>query len=136
MLERDKLNRGFALVTALVMAAIIASTAMLLHSMVTVDLQITRNVLLRSKALSAAKSGMAHFSAMGYHYEDVSRLGVIQISGQTTSREKYIVTAVAGEEPLFYVRSVGKYEKRGKPISSAIVNATFKSFWVKDENLN
>lgn len=124
------MKKGFVLIVVLAVLALLTGAAILLHANVTTDARITHNIRLYHRARNAAESGLTHFKTLGYHYEDVQRAGIIEIEGTTSSLDAYKVTAMPGSNFTFYVRSVGSHKKGKRVLASAVLSATFKSFWV------
>ncbi len=131
------MKQGFVLATVLLVAALLASSAILLYAMATTDMQITHNVRLHTRAKNTASSGLVHFKALSLHYEDLERMEENQgeeflvLEGFTAAEDRYRVTVVLSEDEVFYVYSTGTHERGGQVVASAQLAASFQSLWVE-----
>jgi type II secretory pathway component PulK len=121
------LNRkGFALLTVLFLAAIVASGAYLAWSMASTDMQISSNVRKISLAKSAAHAGIEHFISLGLTDHDIrDRFFISETS--LSSNTSYEVVASWLDQQRLLVVSTGKYKKNGKTLFSYPVRAVFGS---------
>tara|TARA_R100000995_G_C3484256_1_gene126177 strand:- start:5323 stop:5739 length:417 start_codon:yes stop_codon:yes gene_type:complete len=134
----NKRRRGIALVVTLVMAAIIAASAMYLHSSVSLETQIATNTRRIMQAKTASISGMNHFQAMNIFYEQIQN----QASGNRSERIEVIPETTLGDKTFykvevdlccelgdreFMVISTGYYKKADRVISTHVSRSLFKT---------
>ena len=140
------MRKGFALVVVISLSMLISGLAILLFQTTNLDVMIAGNKRRQHQAATAAQSGMNHFAALRYEYNDLKNLAgnaneFLLIDDNTLSDKhsyKVVVRFCCGRhgEPLeegdFYVQSTGWYKKDTK--HEAIV--VYQSFYSLDNNRN
>ena len=137
--EVSAVRKGYILMVALVFSSLIATSAMILHSFVTTDMQISRNVRLQREAILIAQSALDAFIAKQLHYEDVVRLAAgeknfLLEKGQFSPREYFEIHALIHEEDTFQIRALSEVRKGERVLAAAGIAATLRSHWKPNEN--
>ena len=134
----NKRRRGISLIITLVMAAIIAASAMYLHSSVSLETQIATNTRRIMQAKTASVSGMNHFQAMNIFYEQLrsraneAQSEQIEVIPETTLGDKtfykvevHLCCDLGDRE--FIVVSTGYFKKADRIISTHVSRSLFKT---------
>lgn len=121
-------RKGFALVTVMVMAAVLSSICVSLWHAANLDSQIAGNTYRISQAKSAAQSGINHFLALDPDIED-TYFGIIIPETRLTPKTSYVVEIYRTVDGKTAILSRGLYKKAGKIIFQYPIRAAVeKSF--------
>jgi hypothetical protein len=138
------LRKGFALVIAVSMGMLLTGLAVMLFQSANLDMMIAGNKRRHFQASMAAQSGMNHFAALQYDYDQLKNLAgdnlhldlILEERMSDKHSYKVIIKFCCGEfgEVLgpgeFYVQSTGWYKRNTKHESIA----TYQSFYSLDNN--
>lgn len=138
------MKKGFALVIVISMTMLLSGMAIMLFQTTNLDMLIAGNKRRQYQASTAAQSGMNHFAALRYRYNDLKVLAgngneVLLIQDNTMSDKhsyQVVIKFCCGshgevlEEGSYYVQSTGWYKKNTKHETVVI----YQSFYSLDNN--
>jgi hypothetical protein len=119
----------------MVMALMIAASALLLFSTTNLDMMIAGNARRSTQAKLSATSGMSHFVALNLNYDtlrqragELQSLQIIPLTelGSMTSYEVKVHFCCGLSERQYVVESVGYYKKRGDILSQYPIRALYQ----------
>jgi hypothetical protein len=119
----------------MVMALMIAASALLLFSTTNLDMMIAGNARRSTQAKLSATSGMSHFVALNLNYDtlreragELQSLQIIPLTelGSMTFYEVKVHFCCGLSERQYVVESVGYYKKRGDILSQYPIRALYQ----------
>jgi type II secretory pathway component PulK len=128
-------RRGMALISVLIMAALIGMSAMLLFSTTNMEMMIAGNIRRHNQAKISAASGLNHFTALNLSYValreragDLQALQVLPVTrlSDKTSYEVKVYFSPLLNDRQYIVESIGYYTKGGKVLATHPIKAMFE----------
>jgi type II secretory pathway component PulK len=124
-----------ALISVLIMAALIGMSAMLLFSTTNMEMMIAGNIRRHNQAKISAASGLNHFTALNLSYValreragDLQALQVLPVTrlSDKTSYEVKVYFSPLLNDRQYIVESIGYYTKGGKVLATHPIKAMFE----------